>query len=69
MDELTVTNIDANMGQTGFICILEEHHITGLKICFGNGLALGIHGSLGAADIDAVAAKHIVNKTRHFRIF
>ena len=62
MDKLTVANVNADMGQTCFICILEEDRITGLQICFGNGGAFGIHGSLRTADINAVGAQNIVDK-------
>ena len=62
VDELTVTDIDAHMGQTGLVCILEEDQIAGLEIALGNGCAFGVHGNLRTADIDAVAAQHIVNE-------
>ena len=63
MDELTIADIDANMGQASLICILEEYDITGLQIGFGDRFAFGVHRSLRTADIDAVAAKYIVDKT------
>lgn len=63
MDKLTVTDIDAHVGQTGLVCILEEDQITGLEIALGNGCSFGVHGYLRTADIDAVAAQHIVNKS------
>ena len=63
MDELNVTDIDAHMGQTGLVCILEEDQIAGLEVTLGNGCAFGVHRNLRTADIDAVAAQHIVNKS------
>ena len=63
MDKLTLTNVNANMGQTGLICILEEYGITGLQICLGDGGALGIHGGLGTADIDSVTAQNVIHKS------
>ena len=63
MDELTVTDIDAHMGQTGLVCILEEHDVTGLQIGLGNRRALCVHSGLGTADVDAEGTEHIVDKS------
>ena len=63
MDKLTAAHIDAYMGKTGFVCILEEYDITGLQFGFGNLCALLVHGGQRSAGLDTQGVQHIVNKT------
>ena len=63
VDKLTITNVDTDVRQACLVCILEEDQIAGLQICLGNRCAFGIHGNLCTADVNAVAAEHIVHKT------
>ena len=62
VDELTVADVDANVGDTRFVCILEEHDVAGLQLVFINGSTLLIHGSEGTAGIEAERTGDVVDK-------
>ena len=44
VDKFSVSNVDANMGKSSGLCVLEEDQITGLQIATGNGVAVLVLG-------------------------
>lgn len=62
VDKPTVSDIDADMRDALFVCILEEDKVTGLQVGLLHGCALTVHFLLRAADAVAEGAHDIVDK-------
>lgn len=62
MDELSVSCIDAHMGDAAGICIGEENNIAHFQVFLGNSGAVGVLVSRGSVGRETQLLEYIVNE-------
>ena len=62
MNKIPVSYIDAYMGDTRGVCILEEYQVAGLQVIFCNIDTMLILGFSGAVEGNAVLLEYILHK-------
>ena len=63
VNEVTVTDVDADMGNAAGVCIGKEHQVTGLQILLLNVSTVAILPIGGTGNGEAALAGNILNKT------